>query len=357
MRLTELFELDDGLPRGAEGMLESEALSPEEEARILARTLEKAGLAPREKGEERPMKKTRFGLMLLAAALCVGTVAASAAAYFRMNGTIAGTLGLDSEEERQLLAPGGSDIRVSQDCGGWTLTVDQAVGDRNCAYILLDLAAPEGTVLDADLYQLDCLLAFEGSRGGSYGCRQVEDEDKTDNRIAFLIRTTMEGDLRDAAGALEVRELRAVTLGEEDTAEDDKVEPIPGLAWRMSFPMDYEDNPVTYRPGRTVTVTRGEVQGEIKVEKVEITPLSLAVTLSGKRELLNRVEALTEGEPTEGAVLVAAEDGDGAVYQVESSAGNSRLGSFVQVITFRPAIDPAGVASVVVDGTEIPLTK
>ena len=356
MRLTELFELDDGLPRGAETMLEGEALSPEEEARLLARTLEKAGFAPREKGEERPMKKTRFGLMLLAAALCVGTVAASAAAYFRMNGTIAGTLGLDSEGQ-QLLAPGGSDIRVSQECGGWTLTVDQAVGDRNCAYILLDLAAPEGTVLDADLYQLDCLLAFEGSRGGSYGCRQVEDEDKTDNRIAFLLRTTMEGDLRDTMGALEVRELRAVTLGEEDTAEDDKAERIPDLTWRMNFPMAYEDDPITYRPRRAVTVTRGEVQGEIRVEKVEVTPLSLTVTLTGKRELLDRVEALTEGEPTEGAVLVAAKDGDGAVYKVESSAGNSRLGSFVQVVTFRPAIDPAQVASVVVDGAEIPLTK
>lgn len=355
MRLTELLELDDGLPRGAEAMLEGEALSPEEEARVLARTLEKAGLPPVETGKERPMKRSKFGLMLLAAALCVGTVAASAAAYFQMNGTIAGALGLDSEERQQLLAQGGSDIQLSQDCQGWTLTVDQAVGDRNCAYILLDLEAPEGTVLGADLYRLDCLLAFEGSKGGSYGCCQVEDEDKGDNRLSFLIHTTMEGDLRKAVGALKVQGLRAVTFG--GTAEDDMVEQVAGLLWEMKFPMDYEDDPVTYRPGRVIPVTRGHIQGEIKVEKVEITPLSLTVTFTGRKELLDRVDAQTAGTPTPGAILVAAKDGDGAVYEVQSSAGHSKLGGFEQVITFQPAIDPADVAAVVVDGVEIPLDK
>lgn len=355
MRLTHLLELDDGLPQGAEAMVEGVDLSPEEEGRILARTLEKAGFAPGEKGEEKPMKRSRLGLMLLAAALCIGTVAASAAAYFQMNGSIAGALGLDSEEQRQLLAQGGSDIQVSQDCRGWTLTVDQAVGDRNCAYILLGLTAPEGTALDADLYQLECLLAFEDSMGGSYGCCQVDDADKTDNRVDFLIHTTMEGDLRKATGVLRVTELRAVTLGEESTAEDDKVERIPDLTWKMKFPMEYEDDPLVYRPNRTLTVTRGQIQGSIKVKTVEVTPLSLTVTLSGKKELLNRVMALTAGTSSPDAILVAAKDKEGNLYKVQSSAGNSRLGSFQQVITFQPAIDPAQVAAVLVDGVEIPL--
>ena len=113
----------------------------------------------------------------------------------------------------QIAAKNGGVIQTSQECNGWTMTVNQAVGDRNCAHILVDVEAPQGTVLDGDLYQIDVLLAFEGCKGGSYGWGQVEDEDKTDNRVSFLIDTTMDTDLRDTTGYLRATGLKEVTFG------------------------------------------------------------------------------------------------------------------------------------------------
>ena len=325
MRLMDLLERDNGLPQGTEELVEGKALSPEEEARILVRTLEKAGIAPGKKGEK-TVKKSRLGLVLLAAALCIGTVAASAAVYFQ----------------------------VSQDCQGWTLTVNQAVGDRNCAYILLDLTAPEGTVLDADLYQIDCLMAFENSRGGSYGWGQMEDGDKTDNRVSFLIHTTMEGDLRRSVGVLKATGLKAVTfLG--DGAEDDLVEQTADLAWAVKFPMEYQDDPITYRPGQTVSVKKGAIEGRIKVEKVEITPLSVLVKLSSSDGILGRVEALTEGTPRAGAILVEVRDKAGNTILPHSTGATPRGNTQEVVLAFQPMIDPDEIASIVLDGVEIPL--
>ena len=353
MRLMDLLERDNGLPQGTEELVEEKALSPEEEARILVRTLEKAGIAPGKKGEK-TVKKSRLGLVLLAAALCIGTVAASAAVYFQMNQDLAKTLGAESKKNQELLKESGSDIQVSQDCQGWTLTVNQAVGDRNCAYILLDLTAPEGTVLDADLYQIDCLMAFENSRGGSYGWGQMADGDKTDNRVSFLIHTTMEGDLRRSVGVLKATGLKAVTfLG--DGAEDDLVEQTADLAWAVKFPMEYQDDPITYRPGQTVSVKKGAIEGRIKVEKVEITPLSVLVKLSSSDGILGRVEALTEGTPRAGAILVEVRDKAGNTILPHSTGATPRGNTQEVVLAFQPMIDPDEIASIVLDGVEIPL--
>ena len=146
MTLPELLALG-GLPEGSGDLLEGAELSPEEKARVLEMTLAKAGLRPVEKKEKTMMKRRNFGLMLMAGILCAGAVVASAAAWFQMDKDLARELGAKGD---QVQGVGGTSIQTSRESEGWTLTVNQAVGDRNCAYLLLDLTAPEGTVLDGD---------------------------------------------------------------------------------------------------------------------------------------------------------------------------------------------------------------
>lgn len=354
MTIRELLE-NSRLPKGTEQLLEPGPLPAEEGERILALALEKAKAGAPEKGEEKPMKKTKFGLMLLAAALCVGTVAASAAAYFQMDKNIARDLG--AEDRQELLAGSGTDIQTSQECDGWVLSVNQAVGDRNCAYILLDVTAPEGTVLAADLYQIDARIAFNGGSSGGWGWHQTEDEDKTDNLISFILDATMDTDLRKATGELQVTGLTAIIFHDEDPDLDDEVEQVADLTWAISFPMDYEDDPITYKPGRAVEVDNGLVSGTLTVEKVEITPLSISMKISGDQKLQRWVEAVTAGTPREGAFLVDVLDRDGNRFEVSATSGREHLGYMDQVITFQPIIDPADVATIVLAGVEIPLTK
>lgn len=338
-----------GLPQGSGELLSGETLSPEEEARILARTLAKAGLTAPGKGE-RTMKRSRFGLMLLAGVLCAGAVVASAAALFQWDKGLAKELGAGDGQPQGV---GGTSIQTSQEAGGWTLTLNQAVGDRNCAYLLLDLAAPEGTVLDADLYQLDdCRPVFDKDRSGSWGWSCMEDPDKTDNKISFLLDMKMKGDLRNAKGTLKVTGLRAVWF---DPAEkgDDKVERLAQLDWELPFRLDYQDEVTTFRPGRTIQVERGFIKGELKVEKVEVGPLSLRIRLSGDERLLRRVHFVTGGTPQAGAVLLEIKDRAGESIPTWASSSGGRD----CVATFLPLIDPEELGSIVLDGVEIQLAE
>lgn len=349
MKLSELFELDDRLPEGAGELLPEGALPPDAEARILARMLEKAGPALPEKGKAKRMKKTKFGLMLFAAALCVGTVAASAAAYFQADRGLAKRLGAEAESWQEFLNSSGTAIQTSQEREGWTLTVNQAVGDRNCAYILLDLTAPEGTVLGADYYRLDCMLDFDGVRSGSWGCQMLEDEDRTDNKLSFVLDASMDTDLRNTTAHLTASGLMEL-IEHGEGSEDDEVSYPVELEWTFDFPLRYKNDPVVYQPNQTISMEGGSV----RVERVEVTPLSVRVNLTGEKALLERVE-LSTAAPGEGAILLEARDREGGPLDFRATSCKEGLGSLTAVGTFRPILEPDGVSAIVLGGVEVPL--
>ena len=348
MTLPELLALG-GLPEGSGDLLEGAELSPEEKARVLEMTLAKAGLRPVEKKEKTMMKRRNFGLMLMAGILCAGAVVASAAAWFQMDKDLARELGAKGD---QVQGVGGTSIQTSRESEGWTLTVNQAVGDRNCAYLLLDLTAPEGTVLDADYYRLDmCLLEFQKKHSGSWSwSTPLEDPDKTDNKISFLVDMKMDGDLRGAKGTLKASGLKVVWFDPEEKGND-REECLSQLEWELPFWLDYQDEMTTYRPQKTLHVERGFIKGDVTVEKVEVGPLSMLIRLSGDEHILRRVDFATGGTPAIGAVLLEIKDQAGEAIPVwATSSGEKDC-----VATFLPLIDPQQVSALVLDGVEIPL--
>lgn len=344
MTIRELLERSP-LPEGTERLLEPGALPPGEAERVLALALAGAGLPPVEKKEEGTMKKRNMALLLMAGILCAGAVVASAAAWFQMDKSLARELGAKGD---QVQGVGGTSIQTSRVSEGWTLTVNQAVGDRNCAYLLLDLAAPEGTVLDADLYRLDeCRLVFDQDHRGHWSWTCLEDTDKTDGHVTFLLDMSMDGDLRDAKGTLQVSGIQAVRFDPEETGED-QVERLARLEWELPFRLDYQDQVITYRPGTTLQVERGLIRGAVTVEQVEVGPLSILVQLAGDEHILRRVEFATQGTPGVGAVLLEVKGRDRTTLPIHSSSGQ-------YMATFLPLIDPQQVSALVLDGVEIPL--
>lgn len=355
MRLTELLE-QGGLPEGSEELLRGEALSPDEVKRILGRTLEKAGIAAPEKGKGKAMKRSRFALCLLAGVVCAGAVVASAAAYFQLDSRMARTLGAESEGRQSLLRESGNAIQTSQESQGWTLTVNQAVGDRNCSYLLLDLTAPEGTALDADYYLMDDLLpVFERDADGGWGWECLEDEDKTDNKISFLLNMSRSSDLRSAKGILRAKGVRAVRFGLEGSGND-QVERLVEAQWEVPFQLDYRDQVTTCRPKQTVELEKGRIKGSVTVEKVELTPLSMAVTFSGGEDILEQLDALSPDWPLlEGEIPLEVRDREGNLLYFHSSSDRKRGNRTEKVLIFSRSIDPADVAALVIDGIEVPL--
>lgn len=351
MTIRELLE-ESRLPRETGRLLEPGPLPPDEEGRVLALALSKAGLEPppADRKEKTTVKKKHFGLLLLAGVLCAGTVVASAAALFQWDRGLAKALGAGEDQPQGI---GGSAIQTSREAEGWTMTLNQAVGDRNCAYLLLDLTAPEGTTLDADYYLLDdCRPVFEKDRSGSWGWGCLEDPDRSDNRISFLLDMKMNGDLRSAKGTLKVSGLQAVQFDPEEQGND-AVERLARLEWELPFRMEYQDEVTIYRPNRTIQLERGFIKGELTVEKVEVGPLSILIRLSGDQRLVRRAEFATGGTPGIGAVLLEIKNREGESIPIQAANGWKND----CIATFLPLIDPADAASIVLDGVEIPLTK
>lgn len=371
MTLRELLEQSD-LPEGAEELVEVEPLTQEEKRRILALTLAKAGVAPTEKKEKPHMKKNRFGLLLMAGVLCAGAVVASAAGYFTVRGDLARHLDA-GEDEQALVSQAGLDLGESCTVDGWTLTAAQALGDQTQIRILLDVTAPEGTVLKPGHYrlevpQLEPLTTFTFD--------EVEDDEPTDNKMSFVISTIPEKDYRGETIKLHIGGISRYkdhTMEERLAGADpfDRDELIKG-DFDLSFKVDYRDTSVTYKPGVEVDTAGGKV----KVEEVRLSPLSVVVKLSGAgTKVTPDFQASADGSEDwkaytvqDGAASAFGENGGlrsefGVTVEVKDKSGNvipwttGDTEPDSVTMTFTGIIDPADVASIVVNGVEIPLTE
>ena len=358
------------LPQGMEELLDHEPLPPEQAARVLAQTLDKAGLSPKAKGERPRMKKTKFAAMLLIGAVCAGSMAVCAAAYFHMDDRLAQELGVGPAQTQEVsegneapaggsqaltvdaFAESGNDIQSSAASEGWTLTVQQAVGDRNCAYLLLDLTAPEGTVLDADTYWLDCLPMFDDPSGGGFSVDLLDDEDPADNHLSFVVDMSFTMDMRSAAGTLYASGLTAIHWS--GNHQNDQTEPVTDAAWEVPFWLDYQDEAVTLRLDQTVQSSLGE----IRVGTVELTPLSVSLELSGPGARYNRLETVAEGVISlPGYVQLELLDTRGERITLGGFRATEKKDGVSCLLTLVPVVDPDEIAALVIDGISIPLER
>lgn len=353
-----------GLPQGSGELLSGETLSPEEEARILARTLAKAGLAAPGKGE-RTMKRSRFGLMLLAGVLCAGAVVASAAGYFTMKRPLAEHLGA-GEKEAALVSQAGNDLGESCTAQGWTITASQVLGDKTQMRVLLDVTAPEGTVLGKGHYRLELPMLDPSV---TFTIDDV-DENTTDNKLSFVLSTIKPKDYRGRTVKLHfggVSRYRQYTVEELNAgASPLDVDKLVTADFDLSFKLDYQDTSVTRRPGAEIDTPNGK----IRVDEVTVSPLSIFVKISGEGAkpgaLDSQLTAVREGSAaqdgwdektytvTDGGSVpesleVLDKNGDPILWRT----GDTEPDSFT--LTFGGIVDPKEVSAIVVYGVKVPL--
>ena len=315
------------------------------------------------------MKRSRFGLMLLAAALCVGTVAASALGYFTMNKNLARHLGA-GEKENALVSQAGQDLGATATAEGWTVTASQVLGDRTQMRVLLDVTAPEGTVLPEGNYRLELPMLEPAV---TFTIDDVKDEDPTDNRLSFVLSSITAKDYRGEKVKLHiggVSRYRKYTIEELNAgASPLDVDKLVTGDFDLAFDVDYRDPSVTYKPGAEVETSYGRV----KVEEVVLSPLSIFVKLSGEGTVPNPgrsstqvgtgAPGLTAGEPEYYTITDGMLAGETPTFEVRDRNGNAigyRTGDTRPdsiTMTFGEIIDPDDVAAIVIEGHEIPLTK
>ena len=358
MTLPELLELG-GLPEGSGELLEGADLSPEEKARVLEMTLAKAGLCPGEKKEKTTMKKRNFGLMLMAGVLCAGAVVASAAGYFTMKRPLAKHLGA-GEKEAALVSQAGSDLAQSCTAEGWTITASQVLGDKTQMRVLLDVTAPEGTVLEEGHYRLEQAMLDPAA---SFSVDDVEDDDPTDNKIAMVLNTIAAKDYRGQKIRLHIGGIsryKKYTVEELNAGANPlDVDKLVTGDFNLSLELNYQDTSDTYEPDTEIDTPRGK----IRVEEVTLSPQSIHVTLSGEGTIAKPGDPVHAIVNAFGTILYESEEGKGYTIEVRDKDGNGIPWTTADVeldhftMTFSNIVDPADVASVVIAGVEVPLTE
>ena len=127
----------------------SRPLSPEEQARILAKTLDKAGLSKgvptyekmatakpkgKEKGKEK-MSRKKFLTIGVAAALCL-SVAGVSAASLGLSDKFMEFLNPVDDKQAEVVGSAGTVIDQKVTENGMTIHVKEAMGDSNSVYVL-----------------------------------------------------------------------------------------------------------------------------------------------------------------------------------------------------------------------------
>ncbi len=249
--------------------------------------------------------------------------------------------------------PEPSALPVSQTVEGWTLTLTRAEGDKYCAYFHLDVTAPEGVALDADSYFLNCIPMLESAGCGGMGIDMVDDGDKTDNKISFVVDFFSDEDIRGARGVLEAADLRAIHLSRDH--QNDTVTPVAGVQWQLPFQIESLENTVVYQLGQRVETS----QGPVTVDRVEIGPYSVELEVSGPNITEVRLEQASDLPPRSGTVTFRLEDQSGAPLSLSGTSTTPKgkdamtlVSSFSRQIV---PIDPAAVAALVLEGTRVPL--
>ena len=395
MTIRELLEKSH-LPEEAGTLLEPGRLPLEEEGRILALALAKAGLPPVERKEKQTMKRGKFGLMLLAGVLCAGAVVASAAGYFTLNRPLAKHLGA-GEQENGLVSQAVQNLDSTCTVDGWTVTASQVLGDKTQLRVLLDVTAPEGTVLPNGDYRLELPILDPDV---IFTVDKVEDDEPTDNKMSFVLSSVQAKDYRGQTVKFHMEGIsryKKYTLEELNAGANPlDVDRLVAGDFNLTFQLNYQDTSVTYNPGAEIDTAYGKIQ----VDEITLSPLSVFIKLSGEGTVIEpgtrlvfdgEVSAfevddkgnIIKVEPKEGAegdqyVFNGDEESSSMSIFHDGSTLQSQYGIAVQVVdkggnvipyrtgdtqpdsvtmTFAGIIDPNEVATIIINNVEVPLAK
>lgn len=252
-------------------------------------------------------------------------------------------------------APAEPAAPASQEQEGWNLAVTRAIGDKNCAFLYLELTAPEGTALDADNYFLECMPMMESSQGCGFGMKMLEDDDPKDNRISFLLDISSDGDMRGAKGVLSASKLEAIYWSADH--QRDKVIPLVTAQWEVPFQINSADETISFQAGETIQTS----QGPVTLETVEAGPFSVEMVLSGQNITEMRfVPDFRDGTARPGELLFQLLDETGVPMETtgdQTTVQSETRISLVSKLDPAAGAQPARIAAVVLDGVKITLAQ
>lgn len=180
-------------------------------------------------------------------------------------------------------------IGKSVEYDGWTVTITDCVGDDVDIYMGLEVAAPEGTVLEHGSYQFgyrngkfgDIDLTFPDMEDGrqNWGIRQLPDDDPTDNKLSFMLHS---GNFLDEASyngqrmRLKIYDLCRVWFDVE--RQETVYDPVCNGTWDFGeMTVSFPDSTIYLKPNVPVTT----LDVEAVITEIQISPINVLVRIEG----------------------------------------------------------------------------
>lgn len=316
--------------------LDEPPLPAAEQAALLERTLQKAGLPGREAGRKRKLFfPRRLAGVCAAAALLLFVFGASAA--FLMDGRL---LALWSGGDPSTVA--AVQLGQSSENGGYTATLVEAAGDDNLAYFLIELQGPDGEALAQDLGFARVTVRMEDSVRMGWSCEQLPDDDLSDNRTSFLLAF-------DSSEKMSGRKL-SITLEDLYRYRDEGEVLAAGGSWEFETAVQLSGVKKTFRPGGSLE----QADGTLHLSKVTVTPVSVSVALwRNPLPLLFAKDAPDYVFPE-----MCVELADGTLLTEEDRLSGGAGGEDASVTlraSYRRILDPDEVTAVILDGVRFEL--
>lgn len=310
------------------------------------------------------IKPMKWLMPMIASFLCM-SVTAYAVGLFDLPINISSFLGINDKNQVKYLAKGSSLVDNVIEGENGSIHIKEVMGDNNYVYIFFDFIATEGVILNKNYYEFLMKNAIIEEIEQIYWVYQLEDEDKTDNKLSFVYSIQTEKSLQNEEISLELsglygyddkdyssnnRDLFRFNLEEYKFELNDKniKENYPEIidclvlydgTWKSEpFKLDFKDNSNNYKINKWVT-SNGV---EFKLEVLSISPF--AVTFSGKvnDKSENYVEFKKNANKWDLHQIIVHYDDE--TTEIVSGSGGVNYKEFIYTCNFLPVISNEIVA-------------
>ena len=236
-----------------------------------------AALAARRSAPERQSRRRahRWSRTAVAAAALTAALVLSVGAAVTVSPVVRNYFG-DSAGYRQSAAELGQSVTKN----GWTMTLTDCVGDDRNLWFGLEIAGPEGTVLDEENYYIDwydCQFPGLYSFLSTTDCTQLPDADPTDNRVQFALRLLGRGPYGGSFNGQRVKlTFRDFSIWNQETREFEPAHDCEAV-WQFDFTVSYPDRVIRLEPNLPVH-TLGV---DAVITSVEVSPFGVYASIEG----------------------------------------------------------------------------
>ena len=175
-----------------------------------------------------------------------------------------------NEAQVEALNNSGADVEREVTANGTTVRARQIVGDSHNLYLLFDVIAPEGTVLNQEQYHFNQAYASVSTNSTGYYFESLPDDNPNDNKISMVLNLEADGKMTGKTLRLDLADLAVYVPEKAD------FETIIEGNWLLEVPVSYDSMSESHNINQKV-----EYNGnQLKVKSLEISPLALNLEIN-----------------------------------------------------------------------------